>query len=113
VKAGLSHLPVNSEFVRETFNIFPGIDWSFSVAYWSYGKYDDPAGYLMAVMIFLVFASVVGYGLATIAAGQAHGYVAIRYIKDDYNIAEEDSLFFVDEHVNPEIEPQGEEAGEK
>lgn len=104
VKGGLSHLPANSEFVRETFNVFPGIDWSFSVAYWMRGGSNSAAGYLMAVMIFLIFASVIGYFFATIAAGQACGFASIRIIKDEYNIAEESPMFFTDEHVNPVTE---------
>jgi hypothetical protein len=103
VKDGLSHLPANSELVREMFNVFPGVDWSFSVYYWMRPGVHDPVSYLMAVMIFIIFASVISYALATIAAGQALGYVAIRQIKDDYNIADEEPMFYSEEHVNPEI----------
>ena len=107
VKDGLSHLPANSELVRETFNIFPGIDWSFSVYYWMRPGSDDPVSYAMAFMIFVIFASVIGYALATVAAGQAIGYAAIRQIKDDYNIADEEPMFYTEEHVNPEIGEKG------
>ena len=68
----------------------------------------------MALMIFLIFASILGYAGAVIAAGQARAYVAIRYIKDKHSVADEDPLFFVDEPVNPPIEPEetpGEENG--
>jgi hypothetical protein len=106
-KAGLSHLPVNSDIVRETFNIFPGIDWHFSLGFISMGGRHDAVSYLMAVMIFLIFASIIGYAFAIVAAGQAYGFAAIRKIKDDYDIAAEDSLFFTEEHVNPEIGETG------
>ncbi len=103
VKSGLSHLPANSDLVREMFNVFPGIDWSFSIYHWTRSISSEPTSYLMAFMVFLVFASVIGYALATIAAGQAIGYVAIRQIKDDYDIADEEPMFFTEEHSNPEI----------
>ena len=109
VRGGLSHLPANSEFVRETFNVFPGVDWSFSVAYWMRGGSNAAAGYVMSVMIFLIFASVIGYFLAVVAAGQVWGFASIRVIKDEYNIAEESPMFFTDEHVNPVTEEGGNE----
>jgi len=112
VKSGLSHLPASSEFAREIFNIFPGIDFGFSLAYWSYPRTSDPAGHLMSVMIFLVFASIIGYALAIVAAAQAHGFVVIRRQKDDYNVADEEPMFFTDEHVNPEIKVAGDEGQE-
>ncbi len=107
VRSGLSHLPANSDFVRATFNIFPGIDWSFSVYHWTRGGGDETVGYLIAFMLFLVFASIIGYMLAIIATAQARGYVVIRYIKDTYRISEEASLFFTDEPVNPPIGEEG------
>ncbi|MCP4537750.1 MAG: hypothetical protein GY832_11435, partial [Chloroflexi bacterium] len=36
-------------------------------------------------------------------AAQARGYVALRFMKDDYNIAEEPPLFFEDEPVNEKL----------
>lgn len=104
LKSGVSHLPVNSPLVKETFNIFPGIDWSFSVSAWARGGGNEAVGYLMAVMLFLIFASIIGYMLATIATAQARGYVALRYIKDTYKVPDEDPLFFEEEHVNPPVD---------
>ncbi len=106
VASGLSHLPYRSDVADATLNVFPGIDWGFSVVRWARGGGDDAVGYLMAVMLFVIFASIIGYMLAVVASAQARGFVAIRYIKDNYNISEEDSLFFVDEHVNPPIEDE-------
>ncbi len=106
LKSGLSHLPVNTPLVRETFNIFPGIHWSFSLAPWLRGGGNEAAGYLMAVMLALVFASIIGYMLAILATAQARGYVVIRYYKDGYKIPEEDPLFFEEEHVNPRVEEE-------
>jgi len=108
LKSGMSHLPVNSPLVKETFNVFPGIDWSFSVSAWTRGGGNEAAGYLMAVMLFLVFASIIGYMLAIVASAQARGYVAIRYLKDTHKIPDESPLFFEDEHVNPPVEGEGE-----
>ncbi|MBW1678298.1 MAG: hypothetical protein JRJ79_17315, partial [Deltaproteobacteria bacterium] len=47
---------------------------------------------------------------AIVAAGQARGYVALRYIKDGYSIAAEDSLFFKDEPVNEPVAGEGVQA---
>jgi hypothetical protein len=104
IKSGLSHLPVDSDTVHETFNIFPGIDWGISLVPWTRGGGDEAVGYLMAVMLFLIFASIIGYFLAIIATGQARAYVVIRYKKDKYAISSESPLFLEDEPVN---EPEG------
>ncbi|MFQ6007932.1 MAG: hypothetical protein ACE5K8_03180 [Candidatus Zixiibacteriota bacterium] len=104
LKSGLSHLPVNSNLVRETCNVFPGIDWSFSFPAWARGGGNEAAGHVMAFMLFLIFASVIGYMLAIIATAQARGYVAVRYIKDNYKIPDEKPLFFEEEHVNPPMD---------
>jgi hypothetical protein len=113
LKAGLSHLPANSPLVKQVDNIFPGIDWSFSFSAWTHGSGEEAAGYVMAVMLFLIFASIVGYMLAIIATGQARGYVAIRYIKDAHKIPDESPLFFEEEHVNPPVEEQEEPGTQK
>lgn len=104
IRSGLAHLPVKSELVRETFNIFPGVDFSFTVSGWALGGTANPAGYIMAVMLFLIFATIIGYMLAIVASAQARAFVVIRKIKDDYDITEESSLFYTEEHVNPEID---------
>ncbi len=102
-QSGLAHLPVRSDLARETFNIFPrvpfGVDLTSMVGYPS----DSAISYFMAFMLFLIFASILGYTLAVVAAGQARGYVALRYIKDNYSIAAEESLFFTEEPVNEEV----------
>lgn len=113
VKSGLSHLPTNSELVRETFNIFPGIDWSFSIYHWTRSGGDEAVGYAMAVILFLIFVSIIGYMLSIIATVQARGYVVIRYIKDTYRISDETPLFFTDEPVNPPIRDEGDAKDEK
>ena len=104
VGSGMSHLPVNTRLTDFMFNLFPGIRWSFSVDRWAPGDIGI-AGYLISVMLFLIFASIVAYALCVIAAGQAYTYVTIRKLKDGHNIALEKSLFFEDEHMNPEIDP--------
>jgi len=103
VRSGLGHLPVREDLVRELLNVFPGVPFGISVLRWRWDGSDQAVSYLMAVMLFLVFATVAGYLLAIVAAAQARGYVALRYIKDQYSIADEDPLFFTDEHVNPEV----------
>ncbi len=44
----------------------------------------------MAFMIFIIFASIIGYFLTIIAVGQARGYAVIRYLKDGYKIENEE-----------------------
>ncbi|MEW5993173.1 MAG: hypothetical protein AB1744_02105 [Candidatus Zixiibacteriota bacterium] len=104
LRSGISHLPVKTPLVNETFNIFPGIDWSFSVAAWLRSGADEAAGYLMSAALFIVFVSIFGYMFAIIATGQARGYAAIRYFKDGHKIADEEPLFFQEEPVNPPID---------
>jgi hypothetical protein len=107
VKSGLSHLPATSHTVQETFNIFPGIDWGISIDHWARGGGDDPVGYLMAVMLFLIFASIIGYFLAIVATGQARAYIVIRYLKDNYDLTAEPPMFFEEEPVNEKMGGDG------
>jgi hypothetical protein len=93
IRSGLSHLPVKSDLVRETCNLFPGIPFSFSFEPYLRGGGNEAVGYLMAVMLFLIFISILGYMLSVVAAGQAQTYVALRYIKDGYAIGDEPPLF--------------------
>ncbi len=99
-QSGLAHLPVRSDLARETFNLFPGIPFGVDLRALVGYPTESAISYFMAIMLFMVFASILGYGLAVVAAAQARGYVALRYIKDGYSIAAEESLFFTDEPVN-------------
>ncbi len=92
VKTGLSHLPVHSEFVNQVCSIFPGVKWGFDLPA-GLPAYGQPVEYVMAIMLFVIFVSVLGYGMAILAAGQARAYVALRYLKDGYKISDEKSLF--------------------
>ena len=110
VESGLAHLPVRSDLFREVFNLLPGI--SFGVRIWTYAGTPtrDPISTFMALMLFVVFAGIIGYMLAAIAAGQARGYVALKHRKDGYDIASEKPQFWVDEPVNDPVEPSPENA---
>jgi len=103
IKSGLMKLPTNSDLVRDTFNVFPGIDWSFSIMPWAHSGSTDAVGNVMAVMLFLIFTTIYGYMFSVVAAAQTRGYVVIRYAKDDYKISDEDPLFYTEEWVNPKI----------
>ncbi len=103
-QSGLAHLPVRSGLVAETFNLFPGTNFGVDLQAMAGYPTDSTISHIMALMLFLIFASIFGYALAIIAAGQARGYVALRHIKDNYSIAAEDSLFFTDEPVNDPVE---------
>ncbi|HOP07588.1 MAG TPA: hypothetical protein PLF13_09885 [candidate division Zixibacteria bacterium] len=104
IRSGLKHLPADSDLVRETINIFPGISWSFSIDPWLRGGTDEPVSYVMSFMLFLIFASVFGYMFSVIATAQARGFMVIRFVKDGYRLADESPLFFTDEPVNPPID---------
>jgi hypothetical protein len=104
VRAGLSHLPARTELVQRTMSLFPGLKIGVTLPLPTYIGGDALVGHAMALMLFLIFASVVGYGLAIVAAGQARGYVVIRYLKDGHKISDEKPLFFTEEHVNPKVE---------
>ncbi|MDF1543973.1 MAG: hypothetical protein P1R58_02590 [bacterium] len=106
VRSGLSHLPLHSDLVDQTMSALPGLDWSISISKYATGGTDMAAGYLMSVMLFLVFASIIGYFLAILATAQARTYIAIRYISDGYELHTEDSLFHQDENLNPPIKDE-------
>lgn len=109
IRAGLSHLPTDSRLVDYACNVFPWVHWSFSIDRWGGGGDAGIAGHLMSVMLFLIFTTILGYALSVMASAQVYTYVAIRRLKDNHDLAAEKPLFFEDEHVNPEINP---EAGE-
>lgn len=104
-QSGMAHLPVRSDLMRETFSLFPGIPFGVDLRPLIGYPTDSTLSHIMAFMLFLIFLSILGYTLAIVAAGQARGYVALRYIKDNYSIAAEDSLFFKDEPVNEPVDP--------
>ncbi|MGH8015002.1 MAG: hypothetical protein ACREBV_02300 [Candidatus Zixiibacteriota bacterium] len=105
VKSGANNLPIRSEVVSYTFNIFSGIDWGVNIAAWARGSYsDEPVAYLMSFMLFLIFASIFGYMLAIISTAQARSFVIVRFLKDTYKIPDEKPMFFEEEHVNPKID---------
>ncbi len=101
VRSGLSHLPLRADLVRQTFNVFPGVDWSVSLTPLARGGAGSVPGDIMAFMLFVVFASIIGYFLSIVSTVQARTYIAIRYIKDEYKISDEDPLFFEEEQVAP------------
>jgi hypothetical protein len=103
-ESGLAHLPSRATLVRETFNVFPGVHFGVDVSMLAGYPSREAVVYAMSVMLFLVFASILGYMLAIVAAAQARGYVALRFIKDGYSIAAEEPLFFTDEPVNDEVD---------
>ena len=93
VRAGLYHLPVRSDLVDQMTSLFPGVNFGFEIPFYPIYGADRAIAYLMTIMLFLIFASVIGYFLAVIASAQARGYVALRQIKDGHLIAEEPPLF--------------------
>jgi len=92
VKSSLTLLPVRSDLARETFNIFPGIDFGIQLAGVSKYISHDAVAYLMACMLFIIFSSIIGYFLTTIAVAQTRTYAVIRFLKDSYKIEDENPL---------------------
>ena len=90
VKKSLSLLPIRTDVTAFTFQAFPGIDFGFSLTQYARYSSNSLAEYLMAFMIFIIFASIIGYFLTIIAVGQARGYAVIRYLKDGYKIEDEE-----------------------
>ena len=103
-QSALAHLPVRSDVVRESFNIFPGVTFGVDLRPLVGYPSDSLISHIMAFMLFLIFIAILGYGLAIVAAGQARGYVALRFMKDSYSIAAEEPLFFKDEPVNERVD---------
>ena len=106
MRAGLGHIPMRSDVARETFNIFPGIDFGLNTASWGRGGGGEAAGYLVSFMIFILFASILGYALSVIATAQTRTYMVIRFHKDAHRMGDEDPLFFEPEHINPPIDQE-------
>jgi hypothetical protein len=105
VRQAITHLPLRSDMVRDMCTIFPGFKYGFSLFIWARAGGDSLTSYAMAFMLYLIFASVVGYLLATLIAGQVYGYGLIRYLKDGYRVDQEKPLFTYDplpEAVVPE-----------
>ncbi len=101
VRSGLAHLPVRSDVAGFVFTLFPGVDWGFTVTRYISTGGTSASSYLMAVMLFVCFTTIIAYMLSTIATAQARTYVALRFRKDNYAIDAEKPLFFTDEWVNP------------
>ena len=110
VKSGLANLPLNNDVTESVFSLWPNIGFGVDLSQWAGFPSRSIAAHAMAVMLFIVFASILGYFFAIIAAAQARGYVALRYIKDNYNIANEKPLFFKDEPVNDEVDESFDDA---
>lgn len=91
-RSALTHLPVRADIVHEATNIFPGLDFGFHLSVWMRAGTHHAASYLVAFMIFVIFATVVGYFLTVIAVGQTYGFAAIRKFKDGYDVAGEKGM---------------------
>lgn len=92
-RQALDHLPVDSDIVAQICNLFPGIEFGFDLTHFARAAGENPASYLIALMLFLIFVSVVAYGFATLIAGQVYAYMVIRYQKDRYRIDKEKPLY--------------------
>ncbi len=104
IASGAAHLPLNGSAVDFTVSLFPGIPFGFDITGWGAGGTDMFAGYIMALALFAIFIVIWGYQLAVLATGQAYSFTIIKYIRDDYKIGDESSLFYEEDWVNPPLD---------
>lgn len=81
-KQAVSHLPYKSDVVNFFITMFPGIDFGFSLTRYFVRSSGDPASYILSIMLFLIFVSVIGYFLSAVATSQLRAFLVIRYLKD-------------------------------
>lgn len=104
IASGAAHLPLNSAAVAFTVSLFPGIPFGFDITGWGAGGTDMFAGYVMTLALFAIFVVIWGYKLSVLATGQAYSFIIIKYIRDDYKIGDESSLFYEEDWVNPPLD---------
>ncbi len=108
ITSGLTHLPLKSGLVSETFSLFPGFN--IHINRLAAGTADNSiAGYIMAISLFLIFLSIWGYIISVIASGQAAAFAVIKKIRDNHAISDEKSLYYEEEWVNPPIDENSED----
>lgn len=105
VQTALSHLPVRSDIVSESLNVFPGINWGVSLIPFVQSG-DSVVSHVMAFMLFVIFLSVIAYFLCVITSTQVYGYVLIRYFKDGYRLDEESAMGEADTSNTPDASMQ-------
>ena len=108
VKSGLTNLPVRSDLVYQITNVFPGVRWGFDIPPGSIWSTDSAAAHVVAFMLLVVITTILGYGLAIVAAGQARSYAVLKYYKDGYKLSDEEPLF-APQSTSPEPEEVGQE----
>lgn len=102
--AGFAHLPLESEAVRFTMNLFPEVPFGFDIPAPVTSGTESLAGYILSAMLFLIFVSIWGYMLSVVATAQACSFAVIKYVRDGHKITDEDSLFYEEEWANPVID---------
>ncbi len=104
--SGFARLPLKSEAVRFTTNLFPQVYIGFDLTSLAEGGSESIAGYILAIMLFLIFVSIWGYMLSVVATSQAYSFAIIKFIRDGHKITDEDSLFYEEEWANPLIDEE-------
>jgi len=100
--AALNVLPLDSPLVNFVTNIFPGINFGFHLRSWGYGGQTMSVGaVLLSISFFILFVIIVGYMISVLATGLARGYAVIRKAKDDYLIADDESLELLAGNAKP------------
>ena len=93
IGSGLAQLPINSDLAAFTFNLFPGVNFSFHIS--RLITVEPESGLfavLMAISLFMIFLIIWGYMLSVISTGQTYAYVIIRKIREGYFITDEEPL---------------------
>lgn len=104
IASGMNHLPWQTDLVSFINNIFPGISFGFDISSLTIGTTGNPAGYLMAISLFLVFLTVCGYFFSVIGTGQAYSLIVLKYIREEHKVGDEKPLFFEEEYMNPPLQ---------
>lgn len=94
ISSGMMHLPIQSDWIMFTTNIFPGIRFGFDISRISTGvAYEGITAYISAVSLFLIFLIIWGYIFSIVATGQTYTYLIIRKIRGGSDVTGETSIF--------------------
>lgn len=93
-------LPLKSKLVNFLTHPIPGLEFGFDIQS-GFRTDQSIGGIILAVSLFFIFVTVLGYMTAVVSSGIARGYAVIRRMKDDYFITLEEPLVSHEDYANP------------
>lgn len=93
-------LPLKSKLVNFLTHPIPGLEFGFDIQS-GFRTDQSIGGIILAVSLFFIFVTVLGYMTAVVSSGMARGYAVIRRMKDDYFITLEEPLVSHEDYANP------------